>query len=99
MNERAPAGPDRIQVANLQLTSDQAVHIAALRRRAEGTYTTEGPQDIRPRRPARTTWMRSSAPPQPSIASPSCVTVILYHMREVLRWPSRQPKPASDSSR
>ncbi len=37
--------------------------------------------------------------PQPNIASPSCGTVMLYHTREVLRWPSRQLKPVSDCSR
>jgi hypothetical protein len=29
----------------------------------------------------------------------SCGTVMLYHMKEALRWPSRQAKPASDCSR
>jgi hypothetical protein len=48
--ERAPAGPDRVQVANLQLTSDQAVHVAALRRRGGGNLHRHGAARHRPRR-------------------------------------------------
>jgi pimeloyl-ACP methyl ester carboxylesterase len=64
--ERAPAGPDRVQVANLQLTSDQAVHVTALRRRGGGNLHRHGAARHRPRRCASAggrRWFRSGKVP------------------------------------